>query len=141
MAQQVLGVSPYIYWNRLIYAEAGGYRTLGPWSLQALGVAPEGTSAIDGLTPYWRLGVEPQWGNNTWEFGTFGLAASLVPGRMTGAGTDHITDVGIDTQYEFLGARDSFSVQARYIRESQDLGASQSLGLATNSHDYLTVGC
>jgi len=56
---------------------------------------------------------------------------------VTGAGTDHVTDVGFDTQYEFLGARDSFSVQARYIAEFQNLAASQALGLSTNSHNNL----
>ena len=77
MAQQVLGLNPYIYWNRLFYAELGGYRTLNPWSLSALGIPPPGTSSIDGLAPSWRLALEPAWGNNTWEVGTFGLAASL----------------------------------------------------------------
>ena len=82
LAQQVLGLNPYIYWNRLVYAEVGGYRTLSPWSLSALGIPPPGTSSIDGLAPSWRLALEPAWGNNTWEVGTFGLAASLVPQRM-----------------------------------------------------------
>lgn len=137
LAQQVLGLNPYIYWNRLVYAEVGGYRTLSPWSLSALGIPPPGTSSIDGLAPSWRLAVEPAWGNNTWEVGTFGLTASLVPQRMTGAGSNRMTDVGFDTQYEFLGARDSFSLQARYILEYQDLSASQSLGLSTNSFNSL----
>ena len=97
--------------------------------LSALGIPPAGTSSIDGLAPSWRLAIEPAWGNNTWEVGTFGLAAPLVPQRMTGAGTDHMTDVGFDTQYQFLGARDSFSLQARYITENQNLAASQALGL------------
>jgi len=52
-------------------------------------------------------------------------------------GTDHLTDVGFDTQYEFLGARDSFWAQARFITENQNLGASQALGLSTNSHGHL----
>ena len=87
LAQQVLGLNPYIYWNRLVYAEVGGYRTLSPWSLSALGIPPPGTSSIDGLAPSWRLALEPAWGNNTWEVGTFGLAASLVPQRIGGAGS------------------------------------------------------
>ena len=138
-AQQVLGISPYIYWNRLIYAEIGGYRTLGPWSLKALGVNPEGTSAIDGVAPNWRFAIEPAWGNNTWEFGTFGLSAAVVPQRMLGAGTDRLTDVGVDTQYQYLYAHHSFSLMARYIREYQDLGASQALGLSTNLHNHLNT--
>jgi hypothetical protein len=137
LAQRVLGLTPYVYWNRLIYAEVGAYRTLGPWSLSAVGISPGGTNAIDGVAPSWRVAIEPQWGNNTWEFGTFGMSASLVPQRVTGSGTDRLTDIGVDTQYQFLGARDSFSVQARYIYEDQDLSASQRLGFAANSHNHL----
>jgi hypothetical protein len=137
LAQQVLGLNPYVYWDRLVYLEVGGYRTLSPGQLSALGIPPPGTSSIDGIAPSWRLAIEPAWGNNTWEVGTFGLAASLVPQRMTGAGTNHVTDVGFDTQYEFLGARDSFSVQARYISEIQNLPAGQALGFSTNSHNTL----
>jgi hypothetical protein len=137
LAQQVLGLNPYIYWDRFFYAEAGGYRTLSPGQLTALGIPPPGTSSIDGIAPSWRFAIEPAWGNNTWEVGTFGLSAALFPQRMTGAGTDRFTDVGVDTQYEFLGARDSFSVQARYINEYQNRAASQALGLSTNSHDNL----
>jgi hypothetical protein len=137
LAQQVLGLNPYIYWNRLVYAEVGGYRTLSPGQLSALGIPPPGTSSIDGLAPSWRLALEPAWGNNTWEVGTFGLTAPLVPQRMTGAGDDRATDVGFDTQYEFLGARDSFSLQARYILEYQNLSASQALGFSSNSFNTL----
>jgi hypothetical protein len=137
LAQQAIGLNPYVYWNRLIYAEFGGYRTLGPWNLSAFGIEPAGTSSIDSVAPSWRLAVEPAWENNTWEFGTFGLTAPLLPQRMTGAGTDRLTDVGFDTQYQWLGSRDAFSMQARYIEEFQNLSASQALGLSTNGHDYL----
>jgi hypothetical protein len=137
LAQQVLGLNPFIFWNRLIYLEAGGYRTLGPWSLSALGIPSSGTSAISSVAPSWRLAVEPAWGNNTWEFGSFGMTSPVVPQRMTGSGTDRLTDVGFDTQYQFLGARDSFSVQARYIDENQNLSASQALGLSANGHNRL----
>jgi hypothetical protein len=137
LAQQVIGLNPYIFWNRLVYAEVGGYRTLSPWTDSALGIHPDGTSAIMGLAPSWRLAIEPAWGQNTWEFGTFGMAASLIPDRITGSGTDHLTDFGFDTQYQFLGARDSFSVQARFITENQNLSASRALGLSSNSHNLL----
>jgi hypothetical protein len=58
-AQQVLGLNPYIYWDRLVYLEVGGYRTLSPGQLRALGIPPPGTSAIDGIAPSWRLAIEP----------------------------------------------------------------------------------
>src|SRR6202040_1371366 len=126
-AQQVIGLNPYIYWNRLVYAEVGGDRTLSPRTLTTLGKEPEGARAFQGIAPSWRLAIEPAWGRNTWEFGTFGLATNLIPERMTGSGMDHLTDVGVDTQYQFLGARDSFSVQARFITENQNFPASQAL--------------
>jgi hypothetical protein len=136
-AQQVIGLNPYIYWNRLVYAEIGAYRTLSPRTETTLGIEPEGTSAFQGIAPSWRLAIEPAWGRNTWEFGTFGLAPTLIPDRMIGSGTDRRTDVGVDTQYQFLSARDSFSVQARFITENQNLAASQALGLSSNSHNQL----
>ncbi len=42
LAQQVVGLNPYIYWNRLIYADIGAYRTFGPWGLSAVGIPPGG---------------------------------------------------------------------------------------------------
>jgi hypothetical protein len=137
LAQEVVGVSPYIYWNRLIYAEVGGYRTLGNRALYELGANPGGVSAINGVAPYWRLAFEPQWGPNAWEVGTFGLAASQVPGGVTGFGTDHTTDVGFDTQYQYLGEVHSFSVQASWIHENAQSSASQALGNTANGHNHL----
>src|SRR6516162_11627447 len=37
-AQQVIGLNPYIYWNRLVYAEVGGYGTLSPRTNTTLGI-------------------------------------------------------------------------------------------------------
>jgi hypothetical protein len=103
----------------------------------ALGVNPTGTTAIKGLAPYWRVAVEPRWDAHTLELGTFGLAAAVNPGRVTGFGTDHFVDLGFDTQYQFLGERDSISLQASFITENQSLTASQAIGNSTNSHNRL----
>ena len=90
------------------------------------------------MAPYWRLAVEPKWGPNSWEVGTFGLRAALVPGGVSGFGTDHITDIGFDTQYQYLTDINSFSVQASVITESDGFDASQALGNASNKNDHLT---
>jgi len=137
LAQQVLGLNAYALWDQLIYAEIGGYRTLSPWTDFALGVNPNGTSSIDGIAPYWRLAVEPKWERNSLEVGVFGMAARLNPGRITGFGTDHITDIGIDTQYQFLADHHAVSLQASWIAENQSLTASQALGNSTNGRDHL----
>lgn len=137
LAQQVLGPTVYNFWNRLIYTEVGFYRTLSPTTLTTLGIAPGGTSAIKNVAPYWRVAVAPSWGRNSFEVGTFGIAATLIPGRVRDSGTDHLTDVGFDAQYQWLGARDSFSLQGYWITENQNLSASSALGLSTNTHNHL----
>jgi len=136
LAQQVVGINPYLYWDRLIYVEAGAYRTLGNRLLQNLG-AGNGGNQINGVAPYWRVAVEPKWGAQSWEVGSFGLAAAEVPSGISGFGTDHITDTGFDTQYQYLGDTNSFSVQAYYIHENGNYAASALQGITSNNHDHL----
>ncbi|HTZ71346.1 MAG TPA: hypothetical protein VMB71_11900 [Acetobacteraceae bacterium] len=137
LAQQVVGVTPYVFWDRLIYAEVGAYRTLGTRLLDEVGANPGPPNPINGVAPYWRLAVEPSWGANSWEIGTFGIRAAIVPGGVEGFGTDHITDVGLDTQYQYLGATNSFSVQGSLIAESDHFDASMPLGNTSNRDDHL----
>lgn len=134
-AQQVVGATAYGFWGRLVYGEVGLYSTLTKGVDSALGVVPTGTTAIKGVAPYWRFAIEPSWGPNSLEFGTFGFAAALNPGRVTGFGTDHAVDIGFDTQYQYLAEHNSFSVQANYIIENQSLGASQAIGNTSNGRD------
>jgi len=135
--QQVVGLNAYTMWNRLVYAEIGAYSTLTKGTDSALGVNPTPTSSIKGLAPYWRLAFQPQWGRSSFEIGTFGMAAMINPGRVTGFGTDHKTDIGFDTQYQFLTDQHSISAQASWITENQNLTSSQAQGLTTNSNNHL----
>ena len=102
-AQQVAGLSGYGWLDDLFYFEFGGYRPLSTNTQLALGVDTTGQSPISGVAPYWRLAVEPNFGDHSWEVGTFGLASKVFPMRLSGAGTDSFTDIGIDTQYQYLG--------------------------------------
>ncbi len=137
LAQQVMGASAYNFWNRLVYTEVGFYRTLSPTTLTTLGIAPGGTSSIKNVAPYWRIALAPSYGQNAFEVGVFGIAATLIPQRQRDNGTDHLTDVGVDAQYQWLGARDSVALQGYWITENQNLAASQALGFTTNSHNHL----
>jgi hypothetical protein len=137
LASEVVGVNAYGYWNRLIYAEAGIYKTLSTRTQTTLGVDPTGSSSVKNVAQYWRLAVEPNWGRNSFEVGMFGLAATLNPGRITGFGTDHLVDVGVDAQYQFLADVHSLSFQGSWITENQSLTASQALGNTSNGHDHL----
>jgi hypothetical protein len=138
-AQQVGGLTTYANWNRLIYLEVGGYKTLSPKAQSALGAYSSGNSAIDGTAPYWRVALQHDWDRNSLEAGVFGMTASITPQRLTGYGADRMTDIGLDTQYQFLADRNSFSFQGSAIFENQNLDASSNpaLGLASKGHNTL----
>jgi len=135
--QQVVGLGAYGWWNHMVYAEISGYRTLSFSTERTLGISASGTSSFDGIAPYWRLAVEPSWGPHSLELGTFGMYAGVHPGRVTSFGTDSITDVGFDTQYQYNANPHSVGVQASYIREFQNLHATFGTGGSSNTHDIL----
>jgi hypothetical protein len=136
-AQKALGAGAYAFWNDLVYVEISGYRSLSKRTQTFFGVDTTGESPIAGTAPYWRVAVEPSWGNNHFELGTFGLSADVVPLRLRGFGNDHITDIGVDAQYQYIGERDAVTVRGSWIHESQTLGASRPLGLSSNAHELL----
>ncbi|HUZ72715.1 MAG TPA: hypothetical protein VMU87_07005 [Stellaceae bacterium] len=138
-AQQVAGLTAYTYWNRLIYLEVGGYGSLSPKFQSTVGANSPTNNVINGIAPYWRLALQHDWQRNSIEAGLFGMTASITPQRMSGFGKDRLTDVGIDTQYQFLADKNSFSVQASAIFENQNLDASANpaLGFASNGHNTL----
>src|SRR6476660_862422 len=57
--------------------------------------------------------------------------------RLSGAGTDSFTDIGIDTQYQYLGDPHTVTLRASWIHETHNTSASQTLGLADNSNNTL----
>jgi hypothetical protein len=136
-AQRVVGLSAYSFLDDMIYVEFGGYRLLSTNTQLALGVDTTGQSPINGIAPYWQIAVEPNLGNHSWEVGTFGLASKAVAMRLSGAGTDSFTDIGIDTQYQYLGDPHTVTLRASWIHENRNTSASQTLGLADNSNDSL----
>jgi hypothetical protein len=136
-ALEVGGATGYVSWNRWLYAAAGVYGGINPDTLDSLGINIRGLSPVDGAAPYWRLAVEPAWGHSTLELGTFGLALSSDPHRISTAGTDRTVDVGVDSEYQYLADRHSVSLMGSYIHERTALDASRALGFATNAHDEL----
>jgi hypothetical protein len=136
-SQQVLGLGGYAWWNHMVYAEISGYRTLSFSTDRALGIPATGTSSFDGIAPYWRLAVEPSWGPHSLEVGTFGMYAGVHPGRITTNGTDSITDVGFDAQYQYNDNPHNVGVQASFIREFDNFHATFALNGSSNTHDIL----
>jgi len=133
--QEVAGAGGYVFWNDMVYAELTGYTAIPRSGLQALG-EPIG-DGLAGVAPYWRLAMEPHWGDNYWEVGTFGMYGQVVPGYVHGFGTDNYTDVGFDSQYQYDGDKYSVTIKLTDIIEWQRLNSSFFQGNSSNLDNNL----
>ncbi len=134
--QIVGGAGAYLFWNDMLYADFTAYKGLPVSVLQALN---DGNSTTDDVNwaPYWRLAIEPHWGDLYWEVGTFGMYGRVTPGRQYGFGTDNFLDVGFDSQIQYDGDQYSVTVKLTDILEWQRLNATQALGGASNLDNTL----
>ncbi len=136
LAQSVLGVSAFAYWDSTLYTEAAVYFMPGHNFLSALGAGAD--NPLDGAAPYFRVAYQKDYGTQNFEVGAFALIANLFPGGDTSKGSDRISDFGIDGSYQFMGdGTEIYSVNARYTHEDQHLAATQALGGAVNLSDSL----
>ena len=140
LAQAVLGLSAYAYWDSSIYTEAAIYWTPSHHFLMALGTDETGQAGIiSGAAPYFRVAWQKDLGSQNFEVGAFALMADLYPaGDMSAATTDGHTDLGIDGAYQYIGDGNStYTANARYTYEHEHLAASQILLGAANLTDSL----
>lgn len=137
VSQQVAGIGAYARFFNTLYFDLGSYRTLSADFQNALGVNPSGETQVTNLAPYWRIAAERALGSHHIEIGTYGLAADTFPGRDRSAGKDHIMDIGIDSQYQYLSGPHDVTLLLNWIHERQVWDASQVLGVASNSSDKL----
>lgn len=135
--QQVAGLGVYTMFNDLIYAEVDGYKTLSTGFQKFFGVDPTDEAQIHSLAPYWRLAVQHSWGPNYLSVGTFGMSASVFPGRVRTMGADRLTDIGFDSQYQYSSDKNDAELMLSYITETQHLKASLPLGNADNGRNKL----
>ena len=139
LAAHVVGAGAYAFINEMLYLELSGYRTLSYATQLKLGPDPfAAPGMIDGIAPYWRVALEPHWGNHWLEFGAFGMSARIHPWNqdplmldsngffqnVTYPQTDRFTDTGFDAQYQYQGANYWFTLRGTYIHEKQTLDAS-----------------
>jgi len=143
-AGRVGGAGGYVWINNLIYAEITAYGSFDPGTLTTLGFDPgDGTPRFDGAAPYWRLGVEKTWDKNSLMVGTFGMLANIQPTVGGGSSalafpvTDPFTDVGVDTEYQYIGEVHAFTLRASYIWERQKLNGEFGAMVSSNPTDEL----
>jgi len=140
LAQRVAGAGMYVFWNDMLYAELTAYGGYDKSVLEAFGMAPGPNPDVQrGVMPYWRLAVEPHWGDHYLMLGAFGMYGRTVPQSMFGFGTDDYTDIGFDSQYQYDGDKYSVTLKLSDIIELQRLNASSNpvVGLASNLNDRL----
>jgi hypothetical protein len=144
-AQDVAGLTGYLFWNESLYAEVGGYRSAKQGSTNELtgGAGPlDGTASnvMSGLAPYWRVAYEYNWDRHSLEAGLYGAEFRLYPGGgpLTGP-LNHFTDVAADVQYQFVGDEHQLTVAGTHIHESMTLDASFAAGASANPKNNLST--
>lgn len=136
--QQVAGAGAYVFWNDMLYAEITAYSGISKTGLEALGEEPGPTpDLLNGVAPYWRLALEPHWGDHYLMIGTFGMYGQVIPAETFGFGYDDYTDVGFDSEYQYDGDKYSVTVKLTDIMEFQKLNSSFAQGNASNLNDRL----
>jgi hypothetical protein len=138
LAQSVGGAGAYLFWNDMLYAEFTGYFGYDRGTLEAFGMQPgPSPDAQEGVIPYWRVALEPHWGDHYLMIGTFGLFGETVPGSVFGTGLDRYLDIGFDAQYQYDGDKYSVTIKASNIYEKQHLESSFAQGLSSNENNWL----
>jgi len=129
LAQQVVGLGAYAWWQKTIYAEFSSYRTanvLGNVFRLGLPInSPGGVFRVNNFNPYWRLAYTHDWGPNSIMVGTYGMVANVFPDNLdTSTPTDRYQDVALDAQYQYISDEHTFTAQTTYIWEKQKYNAS-----------------
>jgi len=141
-AQDVAGISAYVFWNESLYLEAGGYRSAkqGQTNVATGGAGPlDGTASnvMSGVAPYWRAAYEYNTGRHSIELGVYGAEFRLYPGGgapLSGP-LNRFNDVAEDLQYQFVADEHLFTLAGTHIHESMTLDA----GGAANPKNTLTT--
>lgn len=139
----VVGLTGYVWLKGSTYAEAGLYRS-APQAFAVNGLSgPLDSTAggvISGIAPYWRVAHERQSDRHAVSFGAYGIHAKLgLPGAPVNGPTDAFNDVGVDSQYQYVGDDHLFSLQTTFIHEHQTRAASFAQMLSANPTDTLNT--
>ena len=136
LAQSVLGFGAYSLYNNWLYAELTGYAS-APQGV-ALPLDSGATHTVHSVSPYWRVALQHEFGENYLMVGTFGLSSKLFPTGVTGS-TNDFMDNGVDAQLEHkLGEQGGAIIgRASYIHEKQNLNATFPAGESQNASNTL----
>lgn len=113
------GLSAYAYWNKLLYAELGGYKTAnGAFSIMNAGFGDADRPKLKGTNPYWRLALTREWGPHNIMVGASGMNTEFFDDptdTSDPATTHHVKDLGFDAQYQYLLDPHTVTAQLAYM--------------------------
>ncbi|HZP78869.1 MAG TPA: cytochrome C [Pseudolabrys sp.] len=145
----VIGVGAYTLINDLLYLELTGYRSVSFSAQPKLGIDPYAVGMISGVAPYWRIALEPHWGNHWLMLGAYGMQTRLQQWDTTQMDAngfqipaflpfnDRFTDTAVDLQYQYRGSNYWFTLRGTYIHEDQKLDATFNAGGSSNASNRL----
>ncbi len=146
LGQAVGGVGAYAMWNDLLYAELSVYRSAKPGGIMGLfGWKNQGlkgdVALVDGTTPYARVALQQNFGNNYVMAGGYMMNTKINPAVYSNAGgpLDQYKDHAIDAEYQYTNGSHIVTATATKIWEKQTLDGSVATGGATNQNNTLAT--
>ncbi len=125
----IAGITAYAYWNRMLYAEVGSYRTANQaFSFMSRGINDAGTTKLRGSNnPYWRLALSHEWGPHNAMIGVSGMVAHVFDGDSDVSEPDNLgrfRNMGLDAQYQYLLDPQTVTAQVTFMRQTQFYSAN-----------------
>lgn len=144
LSGNTIGLTGYLWYDRRLYFEAGGYGTYGPTLLTITGSA-YGPGSTQSIAPYARVAYEWNWNGQSAQLGASLLQASFNPrtSDRTASGEfghDSYIDFSIDGGYQFLGDQTNIAaIYGIFTHEDQDLRGSFATNRAAGSRHRLNL--
>ncbi|MDD5051873.1 MAG: hypothetical protein PHO27_03955 [Sulfuricurvum sp.] len=145
LGQSVGGIGAYAQWNDLIYAEVAAYRSARKGSMKLFGWKNANlkgdTQDVQGTTPYARLALQHNFGDNYLMLGGYIMNSKINPAFESNMGgpLDTYKDRAIDAEYQYTNGSNMITALATRIWETQTLDGSVGLLTADNLRDTLTT--
>jgi len=135
LADTVIGVNAYAWWNSAIYTEVGLYTQPSQGFLKAVGAAPFEPDTLVGSAPYVRAAYQQNYDAQNFEVGVFAFFPRLQGSDVSTGRTNDYRDLGVDASYQFIGdGANIYQVNAIYTNEQQSLNASSFLNESNPSN-------
>jgi hypothetical protein len=141
-AYNVIGLSPYLMWNDMLYGEVGVYKpaqigTANPITGEPAPLDSTASQVSAGNNIYWRTWYEYDIDRYALEIGMYGEKFKFYPGSGQNLGglTNDYNDVAEDFTIQFNGEKNSVTLKGTHVHESQSLNAFYAQGASNLSDD------